>query len=223
MQAKLLRVLQSGEYRAVGSDSTLQADVRIVAATQRTLSDEIESGRFRQDLYFRLNGILVHVPPLRERREDIPLLIERFLQEFAGDNRNLTLDKDTYACLMLYGYPGNVRELQTIIRRAILFARDGMIGTDALAEHVAGSEGSVVRLPLQIPTTAEELNRVKDKARRAAVREIESKFLHRALAEAKGRPSEAARLVGMNRSQFARMLSQHGLGGMRSPNRQSNK
>ena len=124
---------------------------------------------------------------------------------------------------MLYGYPGNVRELQTIIRRAVLFARDGIIGTDALPEHVAGSEGAVVRLPLQIPTTAEELRRVKDQARRAAVREIEIKFLHRALADANGHPGQAARLVGMNRSQFARMLSQHGLGGMRNPSRRGNK
>ena len=211
VQAKLLRVLQSGEYRPVGSDRVLQADVRIVAATRRSLSADVKAGRFREDLFFRLNGLLVRVPPLRKRKEDIPLLIKRFLDEFQPPGERLSLEKNALACLLAYEYPGNVRELETVIRRAVLFASDGTIGVDALPEEIAMPRGQTLQLAVSVPATGEELLRSKEQVKRKAVAEVERAFLIRALAAADGRPGEAALKAGMNRSQFARMLSRHGL------------
>lgn len=213
LQAKLLRVLQSGEYRPVGSDRVEMADVRIVAATVRNLAADVKAGRFRQDLFFRLKGVRVVVPPLRARREDIPLLIEQFLKKFMPTESKLTLDADARSCLLAYDYPGNVRELETIIRRAALFERDGVIGLGALPPEIAGATGRILHLPARIPTTGGELLAAKKQARAAAAAEIERAFLLQALAAADGRAGEAARKVGMNRSQFARMLSRHGLSG----------
>ena len=211
LQAKLLRILQSGEYRPVGSDRTFISDVRIVAATQRVLAKEVKAKRFRQDLFFRLNGVMVRVPPLRERKEDIPLLIERFIEKFRRRDKEITLDREAMACLLAYDYPGNVRELETVIRRAVLFAHDGCIGIEALPEDVVGDYGKAPGLPLRVPETAGELLRAKGRAKLNAVAEVECAFLKKALAAAGGRPGEAARRAGMNRSQFARMLSKHGL------------
>ena len=211
LQAKLLRVLQSGEYRPVGSDRTARSDVRIVAATQRVLAAEVKAGRFREDLFFRLNGVVVRVPPLRERKEDIPLLVERFIEKYRPDGEKPTLDREATACLIAYDYPGNVRELETIVRRGVLFAKAGRIGLAALPEDVARAGGETIHLPLRVPETAADLLRVKEQVKRKAVAEIERAFLQKALTAADGRPGEAARIVGMNRSQFARMLSRYGL------------
>jgi len=214
-QGALLRVLQSGEYRPVGSDETVRADVRIVAATQRNLAEDVRAGRFREDLFFRLNGVYVRVPPLRERREDIPLLIRRFLEKFRVSGEDATLTDEARACLMAHDYPGNVRELETVIRRAVLFAREGKIGVEALPSSVTKVPGEVLRVPVRVPTTAAQLLAAKKDSARKAAAELERAFLLQALASADGRPGEAARQTGMNRSQFERMLSRHGLAGKR--------
>jgi len=210
LQAKLLRVLQSGEYRAVGSDRPAMADVRIVAATQRRLEEEVKAGRFREDLYFRLKGVCVTVPPLRARKEDIPALIARFLEQFhpAGP---LTLSDEARACLLTYDYPGNVRELESIIRRAVLFAEAGTIPLSALPPEVADRGGEILRLPVHVPTTAAELLCARKQATAEAARQVERAFLLRALEAAGGRPTEAARLAGMNRTQFQRLMARHDL------------
>ena len=211
LQARLLRVLQSGEYRPVGSDRAVSVDVRVVAATRRRLAEEVRAGRFREDLYFRLKGVVVTVPPLRDRREDIPLLVRAFLEKHVPAGQRAEPDEEARACLAAYDYPGNVRELETVIRRAILFSRDGRFGPEALPPEVAGRAGEVVRLPLHVPETAGALLAAKKRAARDAAHEIERAFLLRALAVAEGRPGEAARLTGMNRTQFEKMLGRHGM------------
>ena len=211
LQAKLLRVLQSGEYRPLGRDQTLHCNVRVVAATQRRLDEEIAAGNFREDLYFRLNGVRVRVPPLRERKEDIPVLAERFLRDFEPVGAGLAIDRQALACLIAYGYPGNVRELETAIRRAVLFARAGRIDARSLPESITRTSAGTVALPERVPESGAELLRAKERATRRAADEVERAFLDHAMDMADGRPGQAARLVGMNRSQFARMLSKHGL------------
>jgi transcriptional regulator with GAF, ATPase, and Fis domain len=211
LQARLLRVLQSGEYRPVGSDHAVSVDVRVVAATRRRLAEEVKAGRFREDLYFRLKGLVVTLPPLRERREDIPLLMRAFLDKHVPAGQRAEPDEAARACLAAYDYPGNVRELETIIRRAILFSRDGRFGTEALPAEVVGAVGEIVHLPLHVPETASELLAAKKRAAREAAHEIERAFLVNALAAAQRRPGEAARLTGMNRTQFEKMLMRHGL------------
>jgi anaerobic nitric oxide reductase transcription regulator len=213
LQAKLLRVLQSGEYRAVGSDRNEMTDVRIVAATARDMNAEVEAERFRQDLYFRLKGVLLQLPPLRERREDIPTLTARFLAQFGPSDHALELDDEARACVLTYNYPGNIRELETAMRRAALFAKDGLIGREALPPEMVGLQGRLLALPPRIPTTAAELLAAKQQVRECAVAEVERAFLLQALSAADGRPGEAARRTEMNRSQFARMLGKYGLAG----------
>lgn len=211
LQARLLRVLQSGELRPVGSDSVQRVDVRVVAATRRQMAEEVKQGRFREDLFFRLNGIHVRVPPLRERREDIPLLIRHFLERFVSEGEPPDLSPAARACLMTYDYPGNVRELETLMRRAILFARDGIINPEALPPDVRGAEGDLLRWSARVPMTGAELLAAKKASREAAAAELERAFLVQAMREANQRPGEAAKRARMNRSQFERMLARHGL------------
>jgi transcriptional regulator with GAF, ATPase, and Fis domain len=213
LQGALLRVLQSGEYRPVGSDEAAHADVRVVAATKRSLAEEVRAGRFREDLFFRLNGVHVRVPPLRERREDIPLLIGRFLEKFKVSGEEPALTDEARACLMAYDYPGNVRELETVIRRAVLFARQGKIGIEALPPSLTKAGAETLLVPVRVPATGAQLLAAKRDSSRAAAAELERAFLLQALALSDNRPGEAARRAGMNRSQFEKMLSRHGLSG----------
>ncbi len=215
LQGALLRVLQSGEYRPVGSDEAAHADVRVVAATKRSLAEEVRAGRFREDLFFRLNGVHVRVPPLRERREDIPLLIGRFLEKFKVSGEEPALTDEARACLMAYDYPGNVRELETVIRRAVLFARQGKIGIEALPPSLTKAGAETLLVPVRVPATGAQLLAAKRASSRAAAAELERAFLLQALALSGDRPGEAARRAGMNRSQFEKMLSRHGLAGRR--------
>jgi two-component system, NtrC family, response regulator AtoC len=127
LQAKLLRVLESGEFRRVGGTHTLKADVRLVSATNRRLLDEVDEKRFRLDLYYRLAGIDVNLPPLRDRREDIPGLASFLLKRLAGGRRACGLDSSALATLQAYDFPGNVRELRNLLQRAVLTCRDGVI------------------------------------------------------------------------------------------------
>ena len=127
LQAKLLRVLESGEFRRVGGTETLKADVRLVSATNRRLLDEVDEKRFRLDLYYRLAGIDVDLPPLRERRDDLPTLATFLLKRLAGARRACRLDSAALAMLQAYDFPGNVRELRNLLQRAVLTCRDGVI------------------------------------------------------------------------------------------------
>lgn len=127
LQAKLLRVLESGEFRRVGGTHTLTADVRLVSATNRRLLDEVDEKRFRLDLYYRLAGIDVVLPTLRERRDDIPALSTLMLKRLAGNQRACRLDATALATLQAYEFPGNVRELRNVLQRAVLTCRDGVI------------------------------------------------------------------------------------------------
>jgi transcriptional regulator with PAS, ATPase and Fis domain len=127
LQAKLLRVLESGEFRRVGGTHTLTADVRLVSATNRRLLDEVDEKRFRLDLYYRLAGIDVVLPTLRERHDDIPALSTLMLKRLAGNRRACRLDASALTALQAYEFPGNVRELRNVLQRAVLTCRDGVI------------------------------------------------------------------------------------------------
>lgn len=147
MQSKLLRVLQEGQFERVGDERTRKVDVRVVAATNRTLKHEVEEGRFRQDLYYRLNVFPIEVPPLRDRREDIPLLAAHFLEQGArGIKRNgLSLTKENIRHLQSYDWPGNVRELQNVIERAVITSRTGELRfdlTDEQSQHAPPTSSS---------------------------------------------------------------------------------
>jgi len=135
LQAKLLRVLQEKEFSRVGSSDTIRVDVRVVATTNRNLEREVASGKFREDLYFRLNKLVVEIPPLRERKEDIPLLVEHFLKKAEKSNGGppKRLSQEALQALFNYSWPGNVRELENLIERAYLLADGDIIGPELLA------------------------------------------------------------------------------------------
>ncbi|MBL8716216.1 MAG: sigma-54-dependent Fis family transcriptional regulator [Myxococcales bacterium] len=186
VQVKLLRVLQEGEYEPVGGD-TVRADVRIVAATNRDLRKEVEAGRFREDLYYRLNVIAVTSPPLRTRREDVPLLVDHFLGTYCAKNGKprLSASKAAIDRLMAYDFPGNVRELENIIERAVVLCRSAQLGTEDLPEHVAQGDSSAPPAQLTFPvgTPIEQMELV-------AIRET--------LRQVKGDKALAAQLLGIS-------------------------
>jgi Nif-specific regulatory protein len=160
-QAKLLRVLQEGELERVGGTRTIKVDVRVVAATHRDLEAEVESGKFREDLYYRLNVMPLYLPPLRERMEDIPE-IARFLVEKIGSKqgRTLTLSDTALRILMHHDWPGNVRELENCLERASVMTEGNMIDRDAILltgidEKISPSRGTIQNLDLDDPNLDE--------------------------------------------------------------------
>jgi DNA-binding NtrC family response regulator len=139
-QAKILRVLQDRKFMHLGGVQEIQVDVRIIAATNEDLKELVKQGRFREDLYYRLNVIAVDLPPLRKRTEDIPLLVHHFLKRFCEENGKpmLTFSAEALRPLMDHHWQGNVRELENVIERAVVLASTPMIGTDLLPDHIVG-------------------------------------------------------------------------------------
>ncbi len=193
-QAKLLRVLETGEFERVGSSKTRRADVRILTATNADLQKEIESGKFREDLFFRLNTIQIHLPPLRERVEDIPFLASEFLTELMQRYRKQIhgFHPDAIAALKSYAWPGNVRELRHVMERAVLLTRTPMIQVSDL-----GIRGTPAAKALQL----EEMN----------LDSAELFLINRALARHNGNALLAAKDLGLSRSAFYRRLQKFGI------------
>ncbi len=192
-QAKLLRVLQTGEFNPVGSSKVKHVDVRVLAATNAALGKEVEAGRFRQDLLYRLNTVEVVVPPLRERPEDVLPLAEFFLkrQIDRGATRARRFSTEALDALTLHPWPGNVRELEHVVERAVLLARGEEIGVESLFLSAAGQGGGQI----------ERMN----------LNDAEGHLIRRALLRSKGNVSEAARELGVSRSALYRKLQHHGL------------
>jgi DNA-binding NtrC family response regulator len=192
-QAKLLRVIETGEFERVGSSKTLHANVRIVSATNANLADEVNAGKFRQDLLFRLNTIEIKLPPLRDRREDIMPLAKKFLQDHAQRYRKelAGFDETARDRLMQHSYPGNVRELDHVIERAVLMARGTQLKAADLGLTSAGGESK----------SLEDMS----------LEEVEAFLIKKALARNNGNARKAAESLGLSRSAFYRRLQQYGL------------
>jgi DNA-binding NtrC family response regulator len=204
MQTRLLRVLQEGEITPVGSTEVVKVDVRIVAATLRDLERDVAAGRFRQDLYYRLKVVRLHMPPLRDRPEDIPLLIDHFLRKAAREmgKRAKVLDRRDARILEAftrYGWPGNVRELENVIRR-LAYLSDDVIGYDALAEErqLLGADGNSDRARPVRPLDA-------------VVEEVERAEIENALRATDGNRTRAADLLEINRRSLLRRLKKYGM------------
>ncbi len=196
VQIKILRVLQDKKFERVGGEKTQEVDVRVVSATNRDLKSEIEEGRFREDLFYRLNVVNIHVPPLRERKEDIPLLISAFLQEFSEENQKNIEGVDPRARLALYNYhwPGNIRELRNCIESSVVMTKGNIITYDDLPPTVtSGSDADYVKI--EVGSTLEDAEREMiratlhrengNKSRTADVLGIGRKTLHRKIQEYK--------------------------------------
>ena len=209
LQGKLLRALQDGEIQRIGSDQNLHVDVRIVAATHRNLIQLVKDGRFREDLFYRLNVINLILPPLRERVEDIPFLIDHFVKKFSQENNKLIkgVDGPALHLLLAYRYPGNIRELENLMHRAVILARGEWITANDLPQNVRETIG--IDLPLAVPRTNEELKKAKTAARQQAADQIERLFLVKLLARTRGKVSAAAAEAGINRSLLQQMIGRH--------------
>jgi len=192
-QSKLLRVLETGEFERIGSSKTRRADVRILTATNADLPKEIDAGRFREDLFFRLNTIQIHLPALRERVDDIPVLAEEFLTELMQRYRRQIqgFQPDAVAALKAYPWPGNVRELRHVIERAVLLTRSSMVQASDLGIHRA-------------PAKAPQLEQMDLDA-------AEVFLINRALTRHNGNALLAAKDLGLSRSAFYRRLQKHGI------------
>lgn len=189
IQVKLLRLLQEKEFQRLGSNLTLKTDVRVIAATHRNLEEAIKQGHFREDLYYRLNVISIQLPPLRERREDIPLLLDHFLKKYSKENHKSISDisKEARALLLRYSYPGNVRELENLIERAVVLCRGEVITTQDLPFHL--QEGKSEKL-WELPK--------KEKSLTESLEEIERDLMAKALHQHQGVQTQAAESLGIS-------------------------
>jgi two-component system response regulator HydG len=199
-QAKILRVLQEREFEPVGSTQTIKVDTRIIAATNKNLKDEIDQGHFREDLYYRINVVVLRVPSLGERREDIPLLADFFLKQYAKKNRRSIHGFTPRAVdlLMRHDWPGNVRELENVVERAVIMSRGDMI------------------TPLEFPEIIKELD-IDGQASRVdltpgrSLKEIEKDMILRTLDETGGNRTHAAKLLGISRRTLQLKLKEYGI------------
>jgi two-component system response regulator AtoC len=213
MQVKLLRGLETKTFKRLGSERDLSVDVRFVAATNKILRQEVMEGRFRKDLFYRLEVVLISLPPLRERREDIPLLAMNFIEEFNKTcHRNVHgISTEAMALLTAYDWPGNVRELRNVIERAMILGS----GPQILPEHLPFRISTPLKPGAQTaaphrPTQAEELLD-EGFSLPEALNGLEKDFITRALAEAAGNQRQAARILGLDRQTLRYRMKRHGL------------
>jgi transcriptional regulator with PAS, ATPase and Fis domain len=199
LQVKLLRVLQDREIRPVGSDRSFTVDVRVVAATNKDLPAEVKSGKFREDLYYRLQVIPVTIPPLRERRSDIPLLIEHFLNKHnANRPYPITISEEAMVLLWEYDWPGNIRELENVLERLVILSDSPVIRPDVLPANIR-SFLSEKKIPApRLGEDGMDLN--------AAVEEFENRMIDEALRRTNGNKQAAARLLGLKRTTLVAKL-----------------
>ena len=205
VQARLLRVLQEGEVRPVGSAEVRRVDVRVIAATHVDLRAAVDANRFREDLFYRLNVVSLRVPPLRERRDDIPLLAAHFLRKHCGMAAP-TLTPDALDALVADPWPGNVRELENALLHAIAFHQGDVIGLAALPPRVGGRAALP---PAEAPTSDPAHMLPLSEAKRQVNATFERGYLVKVLERARGSVSEAARLAGIDRTNLRRLLKRY--------------
>lgn len=201
-QVKLLRALQDGEIKRLGSERSLTADVRIIAATIRDLSREAAEGKFREDLFYRLNVLPIHLPPLRERKEDIPLLVDHFIHKYSERHRLQSegITEEAMARLLEYSWPGNVRELENAIERAMILAGGKKIEVDCLPSELIGGR------PSWKSEIAEDGYSIKK-----ASRILEEDLIRRALEKTKGNRSQAAKILEISHPSLLSKIKGYGI------------
>jgi two-component system, NtrC family, response regulator AtoC len=202
-QRKLLRVLQDKQFERVGGSTSVKVDCRVVAATNKNLAEEVQSGRFREDLYYRLNVITIHMPPLRERKEDVPLLVEHFLAKFRyqANSPPSRISEEAMQALIEYDWPGNVRQLEHTIERAVIVARSGIVTSQHLNLEAAAELAIVdINQKLQNSQSLPEV-----------VAEVERLMLSRALERTGGNRYHAAKMLGIDIAVLEKKLDDHGV------------
>jgi two-component system nitrogen regulation response regulator GlnG len=222
-QTKILRVLQSGTFERVGGNQPITADVRIIAATNKSLEQAVAARQFREDLFYRLNVVRIHIPPLRERREDIPLLVNYFLKNFNKDQQRSpkSIATGVLKALEKYHWPGNVRELENVIRRALVVAKGSAILLSDLPPEISGqsqSSGSVVAAPVTAETGSDisALARLlfqwaRREPKLKVLPAVERELVIQALKETHGNQVHAAKLLGITRATLRKRVEKFGI------------
>ena len=195
LQARLLRALQEGTIRRVGTNETIAVDVRVVAASNRDLAQAVKDGRFREDLFYRLNVVTIVIPPLRDRREDIPLLAEHFAAKH-GRAEGAAISAPARDLLVAYDWPGNVRELENVVARALALNPSGVVTPEDLADHVRSARPAAATLAALAGVTQE----------RPTLAELEKRYAAQVLQETAGNKTRAAEILGIDRKTLYRLL-----------------
>ncbi|HEX7623745.1 MAG TPA: sigma-54 dependent transcriptional regulator [Anaeromyxobacteraceae bacterium] len=195
LQARLLRALQEGTIRRVGTNETIAVDVRVVAASNRDLAQAVKEGRFREDLFYRLNVVTIVIPPLRDRREDIPLLAEHFAAKH-GKAEGAAISAPARDLLVAYDWPGNVRELENVVARALALNPSGVVTPEDLPEHVRSARPAAATLAAVAGVTQE----------RPTLAELEKRYAAQVLQETGGNKTRAAEILGIDRKTLYRLL-----------------
>lgn len=218
LQVKILRVIQEKEFERVGASATTKVDVRIVAATNRDLEEEVAQGRFREDLFYRLNVIPIHLPPLRERDDDILLLVEHFLHVFCEQKKRplLRLNRSSKELLMAYPWPGNVRELENFMERLSILCDNHEVQPDDLPEKIFRVVGRQPQAKAAAPAATFSWPRLGDlRGRNQGLKEfmdeIEERLLHEALESSNGVKNQAAELLGIKRTTLIEKLKKRNI------------
>jgi two-component system response regulator AtoC len=208
LQVKILRAIEGYRFMRVGGTEEIDIDVRLITATHRDLRAAVEAGEFREDLFYRLHVVSIKLPPLRERKEDISILVSYFVEKHKKEvkDKPLKFSEKVLQILENYSWPGNVRELENCILRAMVLARSNQIGVEDLPPEVRGERGEPAVL---VPRDAEELKRIKWQLKRKAENEVERVFLIEALKRNRGNISKTALDVGMDRRQLQNLIRKH--------------
>jgi DNA-binding NtrC family response regulator len=214
MQVKLLRVLQESEFERVGGIKTIKVDVRLVTATNRDLQKEVAAGNFREDLFYRLNVVPIHLPPLRERKSDIPLLVEHFVGKFNERLKKtiVRVEDDALERLIAHPWPGNIRELENVLERTMLFCEGPAIRAKDLPQELAGAPEK----PLEVsPSKPTDVNLIRPGSLKEMVRQeterVEREMIQRALDETGGNVTQAARKLKISRKSLQNKMKEFGL------------
>jgi two-component system response regulator AtoC len=207
LQVKLLRVLQEGEIRRVGGAAPKKVDVRVVSATSKDLEQEIAQGRFRQDLFFRLNVLSIHLPPLRERHEDLPLLVDHFLRKYGDemDRQGVTCPPDVLKVLIAYPWPGNIRELENCIQRGLLLCEGDTLETNCLPDKI------VMKAPGGMAGVAAPYLADDNLSIKRVSEQLEREMIRRALEKTSGNRTHAARLLDISHRSLLYKLKEYGI------------
>jgi transcriptional regulator with PAS, ATPase and Fis domain len=205
LQVKLLRILQEQEFERLGGTKTIKCDVRILAATNKDLDQLVEKGNFREDLYYRLRVIPIEIPPLRDRRSDIPLLVHHFLDimKRAKKKKIKGISKDAMKSLLNYDWPGNVRELENIVERMVILTEDDHLTLDDLPEKVAQTSSPDATIQTVIPDEGFSLSN--------AINEYEKQLIINALEKSDWVKNRAAKLLKMNRTTLVEKIKKQGI------------
>jgi two-component system NtrC family response regulator len=204
LQVKLLRVLQEMEFERVGGTRTINVDVRVLSASNRDIKDDVAEGIFREDLFYRLNVIQIEVPPLRERADDIPLLVKHFIEKYIRDEDKgpIELSPEVWKAFYTYAWPGNVRELENVIERAVVLSSDKMITIEDLPDYLSEKRDEGIDLDKMVPL---------DLTLPEAFERLEEKLIRRALAHSDHVQSKAAEILGISRHVMHYKMKKYGM------------